>query len=87
MEGILLKRSELGDCKRCGLSSEGEEFKGRFNNQCTHMDSQNGWWLRIDHSRDIYKEGGPRNPDKVGELLCPKCLDKHNVEIGKLLDF
>jgi len=89
--GITLKRDELGNCRRCEASPDGEVFKGHANIKsdlsytCTHMNSQNGWWLRIEHSFDHWSEDNPRNPDEVGELLCPTCLIQHNKDMSELL--
>ena len=85
--GVTLKRSEIGNCSHCGAIPEGEEFTGRFNKYGTHMNSQGGWWLRVVHEVDIFKEDQPRLPDRVSTLLCPSCTEKHNERIRKLLNF
>ena len=81
---ILLKRNEIGNCRRCKKIPEGEEFKGRFREICTHMYSQNGWWLRIDHKYDFY-DNCKRLDDKVGELMCPECLVEYNKSMDELI--
>ena len=82
---ILLKRDEIGDCRRCGKKPDGESFKGRFNSVCTHMHSQNGWWLRIDHKYDFY-DNNKRLEDKVGELMCPDCEKEYSKDLDELMN-
>ena len=74
-----LIRSEIGGCRFCGLLvPDTEKFKGIPNTGCTHMHSQGGWWLRIDHR---WKE-----PDRVGELACPPCLESYGNLLKDLLE-
>lgn len=87
MSEILLKRNEIGNCRRCDKDPEREVFKGAFNKNCTHMHSKGGWWLRIDHRWDYFTKGSPRMPDVVGDLMCPDCLDKHNNTVNEILGF
>ncbi|MCK5020968.1 MAG: hypothetical protein KAS32_28395, partial [Candidatus Peribacteraceae bacterium] len=61
-----------------------ENFKGRGSEYCTHLESQNGWWLRIDHSYEWF-DHSIRLPDKVGELMCPTCLEKYSRDLEELL--
>lgn len=84
MNNINLKRNEIGNCRNCGKSPEGEEFRGRFSSRCTHMESQGGWWLRIDHHENwLEPENKPK--DTVGELLCPDCLKEYNEKMTEFL--
>jgi hypothetical protein len=85
MSKINLKRDEIGNCRDCGKLPEGEEFKGRYNDHCTHMESQNGWRLRIEHNYNWF-DSSDRLKDTVGELLCPDCLKKHDEELSELLE-
>lgn len=82
-----LKRSDIGTCRGCGKSSEAELFKGQFNIHGTHMYSQNGWWLRVEHSIDYFVEGNPRLPDSVGALLCKQCGEKHSERLNEIMGF
>ena len=83
---INLKREDIGGCRGrdCGKSIEGVEFTGYIGSSCTHMKSEDGWWLRIDHHYDYWTDGHPRLPDTVGELLCPECLEKYNERMKEL---
>ena len=83
---ILLDRSGLGNCRGCGKSPEKEEFRGSYNEYGTHAKSKNGWWLRIAHHFDYTMKGRVREPDSVGDLLCPDCLEKHNDRMANMLD-
>ena len=78
MEEINIKRADIGDCRDCKKSPHDVKFKGIFNKFGTHLKSDCGWWLRIDHHHDYRMEGVFREPDTVGDLLCPPCLDLHN---------
>lgn len=80
-----IERKDIGNCRGCEASSEKEEFRGIPGEVCTHLKSQNGWWLRIDHSYDVFE--GTRKPDRVGELLCPTCLEEHNKQLEELLNW
>lgn len=85
-EGVNLDREELGDCRGCGKSPENEVFKGSYNEYGTHAKSKGGWWLRIIHSWEYSMDGRSREPDRVGDLLCPKCLSEHNERMADILD-
>ena len=83
---INLNRDDMGDCRGCGASPADEIFRGHYNEYGTHGNSNNGWWLRIVHSWDYTADGRVREPDRVGDLLCPKCLEEHNERVGDLLN-
>lgn len=89
MEGITLKRNDVPDCK-CGESSKEVEFWGSYSRStCSHFHSDkdnhsDGWWLRIDHTEDFDPESGfVRGVDRIGELMCPKCLKAHNKKMAE----
>lgn len=84
MSRILLKRKDIGDCRACSKSPDNEIFNGVYNSCCTHMTSQNGWWLRIDHKFDFFNDM-QRLPDKVGNLLCKECLADYNKRVDQFL--
>lgn len=85
---VNLKKSEIGLCRRCGADPKGQNFYGLPNPYCTHMYSQDKWWLRIDHHREIDRRRAVverRLPDTVGDLLCTSCAEKHESVIAELL--
>ena len=82
---INMKRDDIGNCKGCGEDSSGVVFKGRANECCTHMHSEDGWWLRLSHHFDYTMEGRERLPDTVGELLCPKCCKEHDKRMAEFI--
>jgi len=81
---ILLKREDIGHCRHCDKTSSGVEFRGAFNRYDSHLKSEDGWWLRIDHDMGWLNE--PRGKDTVGELLCPDCHVKESDRLSALLD-
>lgn len=83
IDGILLKRKEIGNCRHCNKSPDGVEFHGSFNCYGTHLKSKCGWWLRVDHSMGWGNE--PRGDDKVGELLCSVCGPKEAERVAEIM--
>jgi len=60
----------------------------------SHLD-ENGeptdesWWLRIQHGVDFFSgeigEEPPKVKDKVSEILCPVCREKHSKAVSELI--
>jgi len=88
MSELLIKKEDIGNCRRCEAKPEGVKFKGLLNIghfTCSHFNSDDGWWLRIDHRRDsIWPD--EEDKDFVGELLCPPCCKEHSENLKQILE-
>jgi len=48
MSELLIKKEDIGNCRRCEAKPEGVKFKGLLNIghfTCSHFNSDDGWWL------------------------------------------
>lgn len=84
---INMAREDIGNCRGCGADSTSVEFKGRANECVTHMNSVDGWWLRLSHHfHHDYNVERKRLPDTVSTLLCQKCAKDHDERMSTLFD-
>lgn len=87
---ILLKREDIAECEDCKADALGVEFTGHNNADtgtgiCSHFESEDGWWLRIDHKRNsVY---GDPDKDIIGALKCPSCVAIENERMKEFFDF
>lgn len=85
---LTITKDDVKACLGCGKDASGVQFKGfcQPTSMCSHFYSEGTkWWLRIDHHCDIFHKDRPYT-DRVGELKCPECLEKHSKMINTLLD-
>ena len=76
---------QIKNCKDCGTSSSGQEFKGVRGDFISHYKSQDGWWVSVRHVRNIFSDP-PNKVNRVDNILCPKCLKDYEERMSVFLD-